>query len=90
MTDDREFEFADATYPLVVDAGVALNEEIQCLLDAGWTWDGNKLVHPKDKDIWRKYKKVDSPKIASQRFDAEIEQVLRESRQRKQRMRSGG
>jgi len=76
MTKGQGFELADATYPLVVDARVTILEEIQCLLDAGWTWDGDKLVHPKDKDIWRMYTKVDSSKIGSQRFDAEIEKAL--------------
>jgi hypothetical protein len=49
------------------------------------------LVHPSYKDIWRKYTKVDSPKIgSSQRFDAEIEQAVREARWREQRTRRGG
>jgi hypothetical protein len=77
-----------ATYPLRVDAGavVTIPEEIRCLLDAGWTWDGDKLVHPRDKDLWRTYTRVDSPKIgSSQRFDAEIEQAVREARWREQR-----
>jgi hypothetical protein len=26
--------------------GVTIGEEIRCLIDAGWTWDGDKLVHP--------------------------------------------
>src|SRR4051794_40195511 len=59
MTDRRGYELADATYPLAVNAGVTISEEIRCLLDAGWTWEGNKLVHPGDKDIWRMYTKVD-------------------------------
>src|SRR4051812_44598931 len=63
MTDGRGYELADATYPLRVDAGVTIPEEIRCLVDTGWTWDGNKLVHPGDKDIWRMYTKVDSSKI---------------------------
>ena len=86
MAAERGYELEEATYPLiaeVVDAGATIPEEIQCLLDAGWTWDGDKLVHPKDKDVWRKYTKVNSPKIGiSQRFDAEIEHAVRRARQR--------
>jgi hypothetical protein len=86
MTAGREYELEEATYPLIpeaVDAGVTIPEEIQCLLDAGWTWDGEKLVHPQDKGVWRLYTKVDSPRIGiSQRFDAEIEQAVRRARQR--------
>ena len=93
MIAGQGYELEEATYPLHVEmcASVSIAEEIQCLLDAGWTWDGNKLVHPRDNDIWRMYTKVDSPKIGnSQRLDAEIEQAMRESRWREQRMRSGG
>ena len=73
MTRESAYELADEIYPLVVDAGVPLAEEIRCLVEAGWTWDGNRLVHPNDKDIWRMYKKVDSSKIGnSRRLDAEI------------------
>ncbi len=93
MTDGQTYELEMATYPLVVDAGagVTIPEEIRCLLDAGWTWVGDKLVHPRDKGIWRMYIKVNSPKIgSSQRFDADIEQAIREARWRGQRTRSGG
>jgi hypothetical protein len=92
MTDGRGYEIVGATYPLipeVTDAGVTIPEEIRCLLDAGWAWDGDKLVHPQDKGIWRMYKKVDSPKIGSpRRLDAEIEQSVRAARKRVQRMQS--
>jgi hypothetical protein len=37
------------------------------------------LVHPKDKDIWRMYKRIDSPKVGTERFDAEIKQAVREA-----------
>src|SRR3954462_11232281 len=94
MTDVRGYEIVEAAYPLipeVADAGVTIPEEIRCLLDAGWAWDGDKLVHPQDKGIWRMYKRVVSPRIVSpQRLDAEIEQAIRAARQRVQRMRSDG
>jgi hypothetical protein len=82
MTDRQTYELEIATYPLipeVIDTGVSIPDEIHCLLDAGWTWDGDKLVHPKNKDTWRMYKRIDSPKVGSQRFDAEIKQRLREA-----------
>jgi hypothetical protein len=93
MTAGDTYELAEATYPLRVDAGagVTIPEEICCLLDAGWEWVGNKLVHPQDQDIWRMYTKVDSPKVGnSQRLDAEIERAVREARWREQRTRGGG
>ena len=94
MTDGRGYEIEETTYPLiteVTDAGVTILEEIRCLLDAGWAWDGDTLVHPQDKGIWRMYKKVDSPKIGSpQRLDAEIEQSVRAARKRVQRMQRDG
>jgi hypothetical protein len=93
MTAGQGYELAETTYPLRVDeeAGVTLLEEIRRLLDAGWTWDGDKLVHPSDKDIWRIYKKVDSPKVGnSERLDAEIKHAVQEGRWREQRTRRGG
>jgi hypothetical protein len=72
-----------ATYPLVpelVDDFVPIPEEIRSLLDAGWRWDGDKLVNPQNHDIWRQDKRIDSPKVCSERFDAEIKQALREAR----------
>jgi hypothetical protein len=90
MTRESAYELADEIYPLVVDAGVPLAEEIRCLVEAGWTWDGNRLVHPKDKDIWRMYKKVDSSKIGnSRRLDAEIAQSVHEAERKGQRLRRG-
>ena len=92
MTDGRGYEIVESTYPLipeVTDAAVTIPEEIRCLLNAGWAWDGDKLVHPQDKGIWRMYEKVDSPKIGSpQRLDAEIEHSVRAARKRVQRMQS--
>jgi hypothetical protein len=94
MTDDGQvYELEMATYPLipeVVDANVSIPAEIQCLLDAGWTWDGDKLVCPRDKDIWRMYKRIDSPKVGSDRFDAEIKQAVRAARWRERRMEASG
>jgi hypothetical protein len=83
-----------ATYPLLpetVPASVTILEDIRCLLSAGRTWEGDRLVHPEDKEIWRMYKRVNSPRIGgSPRLDAEIEQAVREARWREQRARSGG
>ena len=87
MTDRQTYDFVTATYPLVpevVDAPVPIPDEIGCLLDAGWNWVGDKLVNPKNNDIWRQYKRVDSPKVCSERFDAEIKQALRAARWRDQ------
>jgi len=44
---------------------VTVGEEIRCLLDAGWTWDGDKLVHPTHNGIWTMYKRIDSSGIAA-------------------------
>lgn len=41
MNRESAYELADAIYPLVADGGVTLPAEIRCLVDAGWTWDGN-------------------------------------------------
>lgn len=84
MAEGQEFELGDATYPLVVDTNVTVGEEIRCLLDAGWTWDGDKLVHPKYKDVWTMYKRIDSHKIRAEQFEAELKQAVRESRRREQ------
>jgi hypothetical protein len=93
MTDGQTYDLEIAAYPLVsevVEALVAIPEEIQCLLNAGWTWDGNKLVHPKDKDIWRMYKRIDSPKVGTERFNAEIKQAVLETRVRERESRESG
>jgi hypothetical protein len=82
MTDRNTYELAEAAYPLAVasSAGVTILEEIRCLLDAGWTWDRDKLVHPQHRELWRMYTKMDSPKLGdSRRLDAEIEQAVREA-----------
>jgi hypothetical protein len=72
------------------DAGVTIGEEIHCLLAAGWTWNGDKLVHPGDKDCWMMYKRVDSHKIRLEQFEAELKQAVREARQREWQTRDGG
>jgi hypothetical protein len=63
------------------DAGVTIGEEIRCLLAAGWTWDGDKLVHPGDKDCWTMYKRIDANKIRREQFEAELAQAVRKARQ---------
>ena len=88
MTDATTYELAEATYPLAVagSTGVTIAEEIRSLLDAGWTWDGDKLVHPQYRELWRMYTKMDSPKLGdSRRLDAEIKQAVREARWRELR-----
>jgi hypothetical protein len=74
------------------DAGVTIGEEIQCLLATGWTWDGDKLVHQKSKNIWIMYKRADTGGITarSEQFESELEQAVREARQREQGTGSGG
>jgi hypothetical protein len=92
MTDGKTYDLAEATYPLAVagSTGVTIAEEIRCLLDADWTWDGDKLVHPQHQDIWRMYKRIDSPKVGdSRRLDAEIEQAVREAGWRELRTQGG-
>jgi len=64
---------------------VTIGEEIQCLVDAGWTWEGDRLVHPKYKDVWTRYKRSFSHESRTEHFDAEIAQAVQEARQRKQR-----
>jgi hypothetical protein len=68
------------------EARVTIGEEIQCLLTAGWTWDGDKLVCPWDEDTWTKYKRVDSHKIRAEQFESELTQAARKAR----RMQGGG
>jgi hypothetical protein len=69
------------------DEAVTTGEEIRCLLDAGWTWDGDRLVHPKDKNTWTIYKRTDSSRgiaARSEQFEAEIRQAVRVARRREQ------
>ena len=72
MTNGHVYELADATYPLVPEAAtriVSVGEEIRCLLDAGWTWDGDKLVHPTQKGSWVLYKRTDASRDIIARSD---------------------
>jgi hypothetical protein len=71
-------------------AGVTIGEEIQCLLAAGWTWDGDKLVHPRDKDVWTMYKRTFSRMSRVEHFDAEIAQAVRRARQQGRPVESSG
>ena len=64
--------------------GVSIGDEIRCLLDAGWTSDGDKLVCPQDKDTWTRYKRIDSNKVRELDFQRELEQAIRKARRRDQ------
>jgi hypothetical protein len=64
---------------------VSVGDEIRCLLDAGWTWDGDKLACPQDKEIWTRYKRIDSNKVRHEQFEWEIEQAVRKARLQEQR-----
>jgi hypothetical protein len=55
------------------DAAVTVGEEIQSLLAAGWTWNGDKLVHPGD---------IAANKIRSEQVERELEQAVREARRK--------
>jgi hypothetical protein len=73
-------------------ARVTVWEEIQCLLAAGWTWDGDKLVHPGHKTICVMYKRTDSQGFGAriEQFEAELQDAVRKARQRDQNVESGG
>jgi hypothetical protein len=65
------------------DAAVTVGEEIRCLLAAGWTWNGDTLVHPGQKDSWTMYKRIDfSHKTKLEQFESELKQAVREARQK--------
>jgi hypothetical protein len=64
--------------------GVSIEDEIRCLLDAGWTWEGDKLVCPQDKDTWTRYKRIDSNKVREHDFQRELEQAVRKARRQNQ------
>ena len=64
--------------------GVSIGDEIRCLLDAGWTWDGDKLVCPHAKDTWTRYKRIDSSKVREHDFQRELEQAVRKVRRQEQ------
>jgi hypothetical protein len=72
------------------DAAVTIGEEIQCLLALGWTWDGDKLVHPKHKDVWTKYQRTFSHSTRTEHFDAELKQAVRSARQQERPIEGGG
>ncbi len=63
---------------------VSIGDEIRCLLDAGWTWDGDKLVHPEHKDVWTMYIRTFSHMSRVEQFDAEIAQAVRKAQQKDQ------
>jgi hypothetical protein len=64
------------------DADVTIGEEIQCLLAAGWKWDGDKLVHMADNNVWISYKRADSRGISarSEQFESELREAVRKAR----------
>jgi len=72
------------------DAAVTIGEEIQCLLAAGWAWDWDKLVHPRDKDVWTSYKRTFSHPARVEHFDAEIAQAVRRARRQGRPMEGSG
>jgi hypothetical protein len=72
------------------DEAVTIGEEIQCLLAAGWTWDGDKLVHPKHKDVWTLYKRAFSHLSRTGDFDREIKEAVRRARQQGRPMEGSG
>jgi hypothetical protein len=74
------------------DPPVTVGEEIQCLLTAGWAWDGDKLVHPSRKEVWTEYKRTDAQGfgLRLEHFEAELKQAARATRQRVQEQQSGG
>ncbi len=63
------------------DAAATIGEEIQCLLAAGWTWEGDKLVHPKYKDVWTMYQRTFSHASRTEDFNAEVKQAVLRARQ---------
>src|SRR3954453_6676700 len=66
------------------DAVVTIDEEIRCLLEAGWAWDGDKLVHPTEKAIWGMYQRVDCRSITARAKQFESEIMEAASRARRQ------
>ena len=74
------------------DTGVTVGEEIECLVAAGWRWDGDTLIHPKDENIWITYRRVDSRGINAreEQFESELElavrKVRRQGRERREKL----
>ena len=65
------------------DTGVTVGEEIECLVAAGWRWDGDTLINPKDENIWITYRRVDSRGINARedQFESELKQAVQKVRQ---------
>lgn len=72
------------------DAAVTIGEEIQVLLAAGWTWDGDKLVHPKHKDAWTMYQRTFSHPSRTGDFDREVKEAVLKARQQGRPMEGSG
>jgi hypothetical protein len=74
------------------DAGVTIGEEIECLVAAGWRWDGDTLILPKTQDIWITYRRVDSRGINAreERFESElvlaVQKVRQQGRERREKL----
>jgi hypothetical protein len=73
-------------------AGVSIGEEIECLVAAGWRWDGDTLIHPKNENIWITYRRADSRGINAreEQFESELElavqKVRRQGRERREKL----
>jgi hypothetical protein len=71
------------------DAGMTIGEEIPCLLAAGWRWEKDTLVHPRHRNIWIMYKRVDSCELGEKRalFEAHLQDAVRKVREDEREMR---
>jgi hypothetical protein len=72
------------------DAPVTIGDEIQVLLTRGWTWDGDKLVHPVHKDVWTQYQRTFSHQSRVEHFNAEVAAEVRRARQQVRPADGGG
>ncbi|MBV8525804.1 MAG: hypothetical protein JOY71_27445 [Acetobacteraceae bacterium] len=74
------------------DAGVTIGEEIECLMAAGWRWDGDTLKHPQNDNIWITYRRADSRGINAreEQFESELKlavrKVQRQGRERREKL----
>ena len=74
------------------DTGVSIGEEIECLVAAGWRWDGDTLIHPKNEGIWITYRRADSRGINAreEQFESElklaVQKVRRQGRERREKL----
>ncbi len=74
------------------DTGVGIGEEIECLVAAGWRWDGDTLIHPKNENIWIEYRRADSRGINAreEQFESElklaVQKVRRQGRERREKL----